>query len=191
MSNLLSQLTKSEQTRLLEEMNYMNLAEIRGFCTERGIPYRIVAEYPSGKVKVTKDTDRKPIVLARIRNYLATGKVGPPTCIPAKIVRNVTATMTEVLPSATVPTTTTPLFNFDRSVSDRLRSSGIESPSTTGEAKRGRTVILSGPMKSAVTLADASAGFMNSAVLQRIVGVRALALLIHTRCVRPKDRIQL
>jgi len=87
MSNLLSQLTKSEQTRLLEEMNYMNLAEIRGFCTERGIPYRIVAEYPSGKVKVTKDTDRKPIVLARVRHYLTTGQAGEPTRIPATIVR--------------------------------------------------------------------------------------------------------
>jgi hypothetical protein len=87
MSNLLSRLTKNEQTRLLEEMNYMNLAEIRGFCTERGIPYRIVAEYPSGKVKVTKDTDRKPIVLARVRHYLTTGQAGEPTRIPATIVR--------------------------------------------------------------------------------------------------------
>jgi hypothetical protein len=85
--NLLSQLTKAEQARLLEELNYMNLEEVRGFCTARGIPYRIVAEYPDGKVKVTKDTDRKPIVLARVRHYLATGDTGQPTCIPAAIVR--------------------------------------------------------------------------------------------------------
>ena len=87
MSNVLSQLTKGEQARLLEELNYMNLEEIRGFCSERGIPYRIVAEYPNGKVKVTKDTDRKPIVLARVRRYLTTGRAGQATCIPAKIVR--------------------------------------------------------------------------------------------------------
>ena len=87
MSNLLSQLTKSEQTRLLEELNYMNLEEIRRFCSEHRIPYRIVAEYPNGKVKATKDTDRKPIVLARVRRYLATGDVGRPTRIPAAIVR--------------------------------------------------------------------------------------------------------
>ena len=87
MSNLLSQLTKIEQARLLEELNYMNLEEIRGFCSERGIPYRIVAEYPNGKVKATKDTDRKPIVLARVRRYLTTGEVGQPTRIPAAIVR--------------------------------------------------------------------------------------------------------
>ena len=87
MPNFLSQLTKSEQARLLEELNYMNLEEIRGFCSERGIPYRIVAESSSGKVKATKDTDRKPIVLARVRRYLRTGQVGRPTCIPARIVR--------------------------------------------------------------------------------------------------------
>jgi hypothetical protein len=83
----LLQLTKDEQARLFEEMNYLNLEEIRGFCSERGIPYRILAEYPDGKVKATKDTDRKPIVLARVRHYLATGKAGPPTRIPAEIVR--------------------------------------------------------------------------------------------------------
>jgi hypothetical protein len=87
MANLLSQLTRSEQARLLEEMNYMNLEEIRGFCSARGIPYKIVAEYPNGRVKATKDTDRKPVVLARIRRYLTTGQTGQPTRIPAQIVR--------------------------------------------------------------------------------------------------------
>jgi hypothetical protein len=87
MSNLLSQLTKHERARLLEELNYMNLEEIRGFCSARGIPFRIVAEYPNGKVKATKDTDRKPVVLARVRRYLTTGQVGQPTCLSAEIVR--------------------------------------------------------------------------------------------------------
>ncbi len=87
MPNFLSQLTKREQARLLEELNYMNLEEIRGFCSPRRIPYKIMAEYPNGKVKATKDTDRKPIVLARVRRYLTTGEVGPPTRIPAEIVR--------------------------------------------------------------------------------------------------------
>jgi hypothetical protein len=87
MSNFLSVLTKSEQVRLLEELNYMNLEEIRGFCAERGIPYKIVAEYANGKVRATKDADRKPIVLARVRHYLKTGQVGQPTRISASIVR--------------------------------------------------------------------------------------------------------
>ncbi len=87
MSNLLAQLTASARTRLLEELNYMNLEEIRGFCSARGIPYRIVAESADGTVKATKDSDRKPIVLARVRRYLTTGHVDRPTCIPAQIVR--------------------------------------------------------------------------------------------------------
>jgi hypothetical protein len=87
MANLLSRLTRSEQDRLLAEMNYMNLEEIRGFCSARGIPYKIVAEYKNGKVKTTKDTDRKPVVLARIRRYLTTGRTGQPTRVPATIVR--------------------------------------------------------------------------------------------------------
>jgi len=87
MSNFLSRLTESERARLLEELNYMNLEEIRGFCSEHGIPYRIVAEHPNGKVKATKDSDRKPIVLARVRRYLTTGRVGQPTRITAEIVR--------------------------------------------------------------------------------------------------------
>ena len=86
MPNFLSQLTKGEQARLLEELNHMNLEEIRDFCSARGIPYKIMAEYPNGKVKATKDTDRKPIVLARVRRYLMTGEVGQPTRIPAEIV---------------------------------------------------------------------------------------------------------
>jgi hypothetical protein len=87
MPNLLSQLTESKQARLLEELNYMNLEEIRGFCSQRGIPYRVVAEYSNGVVKATPDTDRKPIVLARIRRYLTTGQVGDPTRISGGIVR--------------------------------------------------------------------------------------------------------
>ena len=85
--NLLSRLTRKEQARLLEEMNYMNLAEIRGVCKARGIPFRIVAEHSPKKLRATADTDRKPIVLARLRRYLSSGVVGRPTCIPAKIVR--------------------------------------------------------------------------------------------------------
>jgi hypothetical protein len=85
--NFLSQLTRKEQARLLEEMNYMNLAEIRGFCQARGIPFRIVAEHSPKKLRATVDADRKPVVLARLRRYLRTGNVGQPTIIPAKIVR--------------------------------------------------------------------------------------------------------
>ena len=87
MANMLSQLTRAEQARLLEGLNYMNLEEIRAFCATRAIPFRIVAESSNGKVTATKDTDRKPIALARVRHYLKTGEAGRPTRIPAAIVR--------------------------------------------------------------------------------------------------------
>jgi hypothetical protein len=87
MSNLLAKMTASERARLLEDVNYMNLEEIRGFCSARGIPFRIVAEHADGTVRATKDRDRKPIALARVRRYLTTGDVGTATRIPAQIVR--------------------------------------------------------------------------------------------------------
>jgi hypothetical protein len=87
MANMLSQLTRAQQARLLEELNYMNLEEIRAFCVARAIPFRVMAAYSNGIVKATKDTDRKPIVLARVRHYLETGEVGRPTRIPGAIVR--------------------------------------------------------------------------------------------------------
>ena len=87
MSSLLAPLTTRERARLFEELNYLNLEEIRRFCSERGIPYRIVAECANGQAKATKDTDRKPIVLARVRRYLRTGKIGQSTCISAPVVR--------------------------------------------------------------------------------------------------------
>ena len=40
MANLLSQLRKDEQARLLHELNYLNMGEIRDFCSERGIPWK-------------------------------------------------------------------------------------------------------------------------------------------------------
>ena len=86
MSNLVSQITKNEKARLLEGLNYMNLEEIRGFCSERGI-HAGSWLIPERKVKATVDTDPKPIVLARVRRYLMTGQAGQPTRIPAKIVR--------------------------------------------------------------------------------------------------------
>ena len=62
----------------------MNLAEIRGFCSSRGIPYRIVADYPNGKLLTPEyayltdlrhrraDGDWKALRKAKARSALAT-----------------------------------------------------------------------------------------------------------------------
>ena len=85
--DLLAQLTKEERTQLLEDINYLNLQELHSFCRPHGIPYKILAQYPNGTVKLTQDTDRKPILLDRVRRFLATGEPGQPTRIPTAIVR--------------------------------------------------------------------------------------------------------
>ena len=66
MPNLLSQLTTSERTQLLEELNYMNLEEIRRFCGERGIPYRIVAERDNETVRMDRMSSLMALAKARV-----------------------------------------------------------------------------------------------------------------------------
>jgi hypothetical protein len=68
-------------------LNYLNLQEIRCFCKEHSIPYTIHVETPSGEPRRTPDTDRKSVVLGRIRHYLKTGKVPNATVFAAAIVR--------------------------------------------------------------------------------------------------------
>ena len=87
MPSLISNLGQSRQRELLDDLNYLNIQEFRSFCHAHSIPYKILIETESGKRKQSRDTDRKSIVLERIRHYLKTGKVMAPTCFPARIVR--------------------------------------------------------------------------------------------------------
>lgn len=87
MPGALSTLGPAQQRELLDDLNYLNLQEIRSFCGRHSIPYRILVETADGRTKATKDTDRKPVVLHRIRHYLATGEVLEATCLSARIVR--------------------------------------------------------------------------------------------------------
>lgn len=82
MTGVLAGLAAERRAELLDDLNYLNLAEIRSFCDRHAIPYRIVA---GGKV--TQDTDRKPVILGRVRHFLATGEVPGATRLPAGIVR--------------------------------------------------------------------------------------------------------
>ena len=84
---LLAHLSPSQTTDLFEDLNYLNLQEFRVFCKRHSIPYKILAETPQGRRRVTGDTDRKRVVLDRIRHYLRTGRVQEPTCLSAAVVR--------------------------------------------------------------------------------------------------------
>ena len=43
-ASLLAKLPKKEQEQLLDDLNYLNIAEIKSFCERRSIPYRITIE---------------------------------------------------------------------------------------------------------------------------------------------------
>ncbi len=98
MPSLISHLGKAKQEELLADLNYLNLKEFQTFCKKHTIPYRIRIRTESGQTKSTKDTDRKSIVLDRIRHYLTTGKILAETCFPANIVR------TDPIPEGLLPT---------------------------------------------------------------------------------------
>ena len=85
MPSLISSLNKSEQRELLEDLNYLNMGEIKTFCERYCIPYAICIETGNGPRK-TSDTDRKGVILNRIRHYLLTGNALNGTCFPATVV---------------------------------------------------------------------------------------------------------
>ena len=84
MPSLIAHLDAPARKQLLDDLNYLNIAEFRGFCDAHAIPYRIWIETDRGR-KRTKETDRKAVVLDRIRRYLKTGRIGAATCWSAQV----------------------------------------------------------------------------------------------------------
>jgi len=82
----ISGLSESDKSRLLSDLNYLNMSEIRSFCERHSIPFSIWVETSDGRRRKTRDTDRKGVVLDRIRHFLKTGKSLPATCFPASVV---------------------------------------------------------------------------------------------------------
>jgi hypothetical protein len=81
-----SKLPKGEQKELLDDLNYLNGTEIKSYCNRHSIPYRIAIETKDGGRRMTKDVDRKGVMLKRIRHFLQTGVVLEQTCFPSAIV---------------------------------------------------------------------------------------------------------
>jgi hypothetical protein len=84
--SFISKLPKDEQQQLLADLNYLNLSEIKSFCKRHSIPYRIAMETEEGRRRVTRDDDRKGVILNRIRHFLQTGVVLEETCFRAPVV---------------------------------------------------------------------------------------------------------
>ncbi|CAN5290733.1 hypothetical protein BH10PSE19_BH10PSE19_22860 [soil metagenome] len=81
------------QIELFHHINYMNMDELKIFCNDIGIPYKIHIETSTGKLKKTNDIDRKGIIIKRIKFYVKTGKINKPTVFP-----NAVVSLTNTLP---------------------------------------------------------------------------------------------
>ncbi len=70
----------------MDDLNYLNTAEIKFFCKRHSIPYTIAIETRGGSGRKTIEHDRKGVILKRIRHFLKTGTIWGETRFPAKIV---------------------------------------------------------------------------------------------------------
>jgi hypothetical protein len=84
--SFLSKLSKDEQQELMDDLNYLNISEIKSLCSHHSIPYRIAIETEDGGRRVTKDDDRKGVILHRIRHFLRTGVILQETRFQASVV---------------------------------------------------------------------------------------------------------
>lgn len=82
----ISKLSEAQQQELFSDLNYLNLSEIKSFCKRHSIPFGIAMETSDGRTVITKDDDRKGVILNRIRKFLETGVVPPGTRFPADVV---------------------------------------------------------------------------------------------------------
>jgi hypothetical protein len=83
----IARLPADERRQLLDDLNYLNMGEIKRFCARHSIPYRIAIEASDGARKKTSENDRKGVVLERVRHFLTTGEILEETCFRATVVR--------------------------------------------------------------------------------------------------------
>ena len=85
-ASLIAKLPKEGRQQLLDDLNYLNMAEIKSFCQRLSIPYRITIETEDGSTRATSEEDRKGVVLNRIRTFLQKGVIPKETRFSARIV---------------------------------------------------------------------------------------------------------
>jgi hypothetical protein len=82
----ISTLSKTGRRNLLQDLNYLNTAEIKSFCKEHRIPYAITVEDVDGTCHITPECDRKGVMLHRVRHFLQTAQVLQATCFRNTVV---------------------------------------------------------------------------------------------------------
>ncbi len=78
-------LSAADRARLFDLAQYLNLAEMKGYCDQHGLPLYIHVERPGRTPRRTGDRDRKDVVLQRILAYAVDGKRNGPTIYPASV----------------------------------------------------------------------------------------------------------
>lgn len=86
MASLLGKLTASQRTELLKNIYYLNMQELRAFFDAHAIPYAIYFEGDDGRVRKSRDADRKGIVIDRVLHFLNTGTIKPRTVFAKSVV---------------------------------------------------------------------------------------------------------
>lgn len=137
MTSLLDKLTDSQRTELLENIYYLNMQELREFCDAHGIPFAIYFETEDGRIRKSRDVDRKGIVIDRVLHFLNSRIIKPRTVFAKSVVRF------EPMPSA--PTETNRIFyghykDSDPSFLDlmkRLTNGAFEAGAISQEVLRG------------------------------------------------------
>ena len=86
MTSLLGSLNETTRRQFLDDLNYLNMNEIKTFCDKHSIPYKIWIREKDGKLRRTPDQDRKGVVLERIRYYFSTGRVARATVFSMSVV---------------------------------------------------------------------------------------------------------
>ena len=82
----ISKVPEKEQRELLNDLNYINTAEIKSFCKRQSIPHAMAMETNIGCRRKTNEDDRKGVILDRIRHFLKSGVVLGETCFRATVV---------------------------------------------------------------------------------------------------------
>lgn len=68
-----------DRNQLVEDMQYLNLSEMKAFCDRHGLSQHIYVERSDGRLKKTGDRDRKDIALGRILDFARDQKRTGPT----------------------------------------------------------------------------------------------------------------
>ncbi|MEM7167051.1 MAG: hypothetical protein AAF581_16425 [Planctomycetota bacterium] len=75
-----------ERKQLTDDVQYLNLEEMKKFCRTHELPLQIHVERPDGRLLRTPDRDRKDVVLARILQFAIRGRRSGPTVYPMSVV---------------------------------------------------------------------------------------------------------